>query len=242
MAHELLGLGLSLALGLALLATLCSPAGAQISSSQEPDFWVSYFYLANIPGATDGSVVITNTALNGDTSPAGDLCADIYVFDNTQELKECCGCPITPNGVITLSIDNDLTSNPENGVPFSSGVIKIVSARTCDPRSATLTPTKTLRIWATHPTPPSGVGLTEEQFSAATLGTTELDDDLTTACEFGQESAAAPGSATAASVNLASPPRSQSRPGPQESEGDSKEAGPAPPVYMPTSQGCWLPG
>ena len=32
--------------------------------------------------------------------------------------------PITPNGVITLSIDNDLTSNPENGVPFSSGVIK----------------------------------------------------------------------------------------------------------------------
>jgi len=34
----------------------------------------------------------------------GNLCAMIYVFDNDQQLTECCGCVETHNGLRTLSV------------------------------------------------------------------------------------------------------------------------------------------
>jgi hypothetical protein len=58
----------------------------------------------------------------------GALCANIYVFDSTQEMLECCSCPITANGILQLSLINNLTQNPLTGLPApNSGVIKVVS-------------------------------------------------------------------------------------------------------------------
>ena len=59
----------------------------------------------------------------------GTLCGMIYVFDDNEEMQECCGCPVTPDGMRTLSTVNDLTSNlAVNGGDRAAGVIDILAA------------------------------------------------------------------------------------------------------------------
>ena len=67
-----------------------------------------------------------------DTEP-GDVCANIYVYNDVQEQQECCSCPLTANALLTVSVINDLISNPFNPKEsLSAGVIKIVgSSGTC---------------------------------------------------------------------------------------------------------------
>jgi len=57
-----------------------------------------------------------------------DLCANIYVFDDDQEMQECCSCPLSPDSLKTISTINDLTSNPQFSSPLGVGVIKIVTS------------------------------------------------------------------------------------------------------------------
>ena len=97
-------------------------------------FSVGFYVNANQPDVADGTVFITNPGTSG-----GDLCADIYVFDANGEMAECCGCPVPQNGLLTLSINGDLTSNPLTGVSPTAGVFKIISSLEsgrCDPRMA----------------------------------------------------------------------------------------------------------
>lgn len=93
----------------------CAVVGNNVQCLIQPD------------GISDGTVRITNVGTSG-----GSLCADIYVFDPYQELAECCSCKITPDGLLTLSVSDNLTANTLTGVPLSSGVVKIVSSSTCD--------------------------------------------------------------------------------------------------------------
>lgn len=102
-------------------------------------------------GDGDGIVRIANPTSN----PV--LCAMIYVYDDAEEEQECCGCPVTTEGLRTLSTKSDLTSNPwVAGANLSAGVIKVVaslpnsgSGSVCDPA---LTPslTPTLKAWSSH--------------------------------------------------------------------------------------------
>ncbi len=68
-----------------------------------------------------------------------DLCAMIYVFDDDQEMGECCGCPITPNELETFSVKYELTSNWGLAInDADSGIVQIVSgmknnAGSCNP-------------------------------------------------------------------------------------------------------------
>jgi len=153
------------------------------------DVYKVNYFSNNVWGAPDGTVRIDNPGVTG-----GNLCAMIYVFDYDQQLSECCGCQETPNGLRTLSIGKDLTSNPLTGYVSQNGVIKVVSAAVnnspCDPTS-NVTPTPTLRVWATHvqnpvyATPaaaakakivanPSAYPISETESSDSTLGATEL--------------------------------------------------------------------
>ena len=59
----------------------------------------------------------------------GLLCAMVYVFDANQELQECCGCPVTNNGLRKLSVKTDLISNPLGGPTPPSGLVVVVSAQ-----------------------------------------------------------------------------------------------------------------
>ena len=70
-----------------------------------------------------------NPAISGESQQF--VCAMIYVFDDDEEMGECCGCPISSAGLLTLSVDHDLTSNfvfGNNPDSNSQGAIAIVAA------------------------------------------------------------------------------------------------------------------
>jgi len=78
-------------------------------------------------GAGDALVRIANPT-HTDTRQLGTLCAMIYVFDDIEEMQACCGCPVTPDGLRTASVINNLTKNfGVNRGNLNAGVIDIVS-------------------------------------------------------------------------------------------------------------------
>jgi hypothetical protein len=155
--------------------------GAGVASAQDV-FKVNYFS-NNAAPAPDATVRIDNPGLT-----YGNLCAMIYVFDADQQLSECCGCVETHNGLRTLSVRSNLTSNPLTGVVSRNGVIKIVSAAVnnspCDPTS-NVSPKANLRAWTTHIQNAVGTAypITETESSDSTLGATELAN-LQAQCAF----------------------------------------------------------
>src|ERR1700722_14215201 len=52
---------------------------------------------------------INSTGVAGNT--AGNICANIYVFDPSEEEISCCACLTTPDGLYSLSVKSDLLSN-----------------------------------------------------------------------------------------------------------------------------------
>jgi len=156
---------------------------ARVSSAQTTDTYNVNYFANNVAAAPDQTVRIDNPGLT-----YGNLCAMIYVYDNDQQLTECCGCVETHNGLRTLSIKNDLTGNPLTGKVSNNGVVKIVSATPnaapCDP-TANVTPTPNLRAWATHVQAVTSTtyGVTETNFQPSTLGATELAN-LQAQCAF----------------------------------------------------------
>jgi len=98
----------------------------------------NYFSNANVPIAGNALVNITAPFEGNATSvtpsvKAGETCAMIYVFDTSQAIQECCGCPITADGLLTLSITNQLAQQPVGdstaGVnSLTDGSIRILSA------------------------------------------------------------------------------------------------------------------
>lgn len=156
-------------------------AGAGVASAQDV-FRVNYFS-NNAAPAPDATVRIDNPGLT-----YGNLCAMIYVFAADQQMSECCGCVETHNGLRTLSVRNNLTSNPLTGIRARDGVIKVVSAAVnnspCDPTS-NVTPKANLRTWVTHIQNPVGTAypITETESSDSTLGATELAN-LQAQCAF----------------------------------------------------------
>ena len=127
-------------LPLSLFILVCVPALSQVS----PDVYQITAFDHNLNrNNADQWVRIINPGLNGEN-----ICADIYVFDDTQELLECCSCPISANGLLTLSLRNDLTANPITSQAPDKGVIKIVSSSTCIATSPA--PTPNLRAWISH--------------------------------------------------------------------------------------------
>ncbi len=137
------------------LAVLCSLFAvavlfAGVAQAQSP-YRVDYFSNANTGGAPDATLRLDNDG----SAAASNLCADIYVFDSNEELSECCSCLETPDGLRTLSVDTNLTSNPLTGVVLSTGVIKIVAAATTGgacpvPSHITLVSGAEIQGWATH--------------------------------------------------------------------------------------------
>ena len=148
---------------------------AQTAAPGPDTFKVGYYSLANIgPGDPDGTVRITNVGTNITAPGSGNLCALIYVFEPDQQMAECCGCLITPDGLLTLSINTNLTSNPLTPVILIDGAIKIVSSGAgagCN--AAKPTPVAGIRAWGTH-IQAAGV-VTETEFTDSTLSTGELN-------------------------------------------------------------------
>jgi len=180
-------------LAIAVVAAACLLT-ASVGWAQNPPadtFQITYFSNANNTAGTDSWTRIINPGADAPSFPPASLCAMIYVFDNDQELKECCGCLISTDGLAELSLDKNLVSNPFNGSSPTDGDIKIISAAQndtfggvpCDPTGGgiggngkyvlNIAPTVDLRAFGTHVQ--NDGNLTEDEYQSATLSTGELD-------------------------------------------------------------------
>jgi surface antigen len=121
----------------------------------------------------DTAVRITNPAITGKN-----LCAMLYVFDQDQQMTECCGCQISQDGLRTLSVNKDLLSNPLTGVQSLSGTIMLVPADYASNTScnaSAIAPSGKALAWSTHVQNVSSSvpTVTEDAFSATPLSDTQ---------------------------------------------------------------------
>ncbi len=183
-----------------VLGLMLCAAGAAFSQSlpatppvaSEADGVYQVRYLANL-SAGDSYIDLTNAGTVSGIDPAGRICVNVYTFDPAEELISCCACPVTPNGLNSLSARNDLISNTLTpGVPTSITVkllSSIPAAGTCN--AAAPTPTtlaRGMKAWATTihaltSVSPVVYNLTTSEFSKAELSATELNK-LTSYCGF----------------------------------------------------------
>lgn len=186
----------------ALAAALALPgvAAAQVDPPDavfEDVLKIDYFDNANTSGAPDAKVRITNAGSTEGfvgTNPIvpADLCAMVYVFRPDQQMAACCGCKVTHNGYIKLSVNNNLTNNPLTAEALPAGAIKILStlpgtavgpngsSPECNPADATALERTVpgIKAWATHPQETGSwpeYTITETPFTNAFLSFSELN-------------------------------------------------------------------
>jgi len=162
-------LGLLLLPMLAITLMLGGNAFAQ-NVGDNSVYFVTYYSNANTSGAPDGTLRIVNDGAQALGEVEGveyfDLWAAIYVFDDSQEMRSCCACAITPDGLLSESVNKELTANEFTGRgQIARGVIKVISSTSSDPAcnyyNDPVVPG--LRGWMTHiqattTTFPSGPG------------------------------------------------------------------------------------
>ena len=127
-------LGVLLFLAVAMTLLLGGNALAQGDNSV---YFVTYYSNAN----TDAPGAVLRLINDGDNStsqtegvPNGNLWASIYVFDDSQELQECCSCFVSADGLLSESVNGNLTSNELTGRAENfRGVIKVISSSHGDP-------------------------------------------------------------------------------------------------------------
>lgn len=174
------------------------PATASVEVRIPGDaFQVSYSANLNIG---DSVINITNTGARGaglaagtTASVTGAICVNAYAFSPDEQVIACCSCPVTPNGLVSLSAKQDLISNTLTPAVPTSIVIKLLATipigGTCTSSASMATVTgltQGLAAWGTtlHATPAAGMFRgTETRFIPATLSPGELDR-ITTACTF----------------------------------------------------------
>lgn len=172
-----------------VLLTTMVTAVAAFSQTVDSPFQVRY---ASNLSAGDSVINISNSGASGAALQSGTtatitgaLCANVYAFTPDEQLVSCCSCPVTPNGLVSLSAKNDLASNTLTPAVPTALVIKLLAtapvAGSCNNSAAAVT-TATLvpgmLAWGTtiHATPAAGTyGVTETAFSPATLSGGELN-------------------------------------------------------------------
>src|ERR1035437_8532814 len=100
-------------------------------------YFVTYFSNAKISGAPDGTLRVI---IDGDEATVaregvenGPRWGAIYVCDDSQELRSCCACVVTSDGLLSESVNKELTANEFTGRgEMSRGVIKVVSSASPD--------------------------------------------------------------------------------------------------------------
>ena len=149
-------------------------------------------YAAN-PAAGESYINVVNTGANGAPllgpgfgGASGNICVNVYAFSPDEQLISCCSCLVTPNGVVNLGVNRDLTIKTLTGVVPTSVVVKLVSTlagnggtgTSCSNSAATATRAGLaagMAAWGTTLHPASGgFATTETAFTPATLSDGEL--------------------------------------------------------------------
>ena len=142
--------------------------------AQDTDSYFLTYFSNNVTNAPDETVRLINDGFTEAT-----IYADFYVFDDSEELTECCSCAITPDGLLSESVRSNLTANPITGIKPTRGVIKVIAST--PPGAAApggpatgVNPTPGLHGWATHAQKlASGYDLTEGELADGVLSASE---------------------------------------------------------------------
>ena len=138
-----------------------------------------------------GDSVFNITNAGTENMPAGapaTICANVYVFSPDEQLVSCCSCPVTPNGLVSLSSQDLLSNTLTPGRPTSI-VVKLLATKEipCNAANAPIANLASgMRAWGTklHLLPTQAAfGITETEFSKAILDDGELNR-ITTLCSF----------------------------------------------------------
>ena len=176
-------------LGLFLLVS----AGVLTAQTQQTYLLTYYAHNAGPGSPVDQVVRLVNVATGGTpmTSPIGDICTNIYVFDSSQEMIACCSCRLTPNQLASASVAEQLTNNPLTSVVPAAGVVKILpvvaGSTACSPiapfatSDASLVKGYATRVQVSGP----ATYITETNLPATILGSDEAAF-LNNACLFVQ--------------------------------------------------------
>lgn len=148
----------------------------------------------------DSVINISNSGARGadlqagkTTAITGSICANVYAFSPDEQMVSCCSCPVTPNGLVSLSAKGDLISNTLTPSTPTSIVIKLYASvpaagsSGCDASASKPgAAAPGMLAWGTtlhQNTATATYSVTETAFSPATLSAGELFR-LTQLCTF----------------------------------------------------------
>ena len=176
------------------LLSFATVALATASYAQGPlnDFF-QVRYASNL-NKGDSYINITNSGSDeGIVRGDGDnICVNVYTFDASEEMVSCCACLVTPNALVSLSVQGDLISNTLSPSTPTSVVIKLLASRppdevTCNPGLSGPDIAFGMRAWGTtlHALPgtPTTYGVTESGFLGSDLSKPEFEH-LVSFCGF----------------------------------------------------------
>lgn len=167
---------------------LAMAASAQITADSA--FQVRYAANLNVG---ESYINISNTGTNGAPllgpgfgGAVGNICVNVYAFSPDEQLISCCSCLVTPNGLVNLGVNRDLTAKTLTGVIPTSVVVKLLASlaggdgtgTSCTNTAATVTTAPLasgMVAWGTtlHAAA-GGYATTETAFTPATLSGGEL--------------------------------------------------------------------
>jgi len=168
---------------------------AVFAQAQTLDGSFQVSYAAN-PAAGESIINMINDGANGAPllgpgfgGAAGNTCVNVYAFDPGEELIACCSCLLTPDQVVNLGVNANLTIKTQTGVVPTSVAIKLLNTlagdgtKTSCTNSAALAGTGAFPImsglvaYGTTPQQLTGTGvynMVEHPFIPASLSAGEL--------------------------------------------------------------------
>ncbi len=184
------------------IALVLGMTSAVAQNAPDDVYALGYYSGANTPGNPDTTLRVVNDGSAGEN----DLCAAFYVLDNGEELQSCCSCPVTADGIISESVNNNLLGNVLTVKINYAGAIKVLSTATATGGASECSPsaqysgaaTPGIRGWITHievgtspisdakPRPKAialEAQITESDLKDANYTTLETSD-LETECEY----------------------------------------------------------
>lgn len=165
-------------LAVVLAFALATGIASQLAVAQDDVYALGYYANAHASGAPDAQLRLSNDGYTETT-----LYADIYVFNNDEQMEECCSCAVTPDGYLDLDVNKDLTGAPlAPEVATSNGVFKVISSSTYGATAPT--PTAGIRGWSTRiQNTASGFSITEGDLKDSVLSSSE-ESTLALTCSF----------------------------------------------------------
>ncbi|MBY0505809.1 MAG: hypothetical protein K2X03_17975 [Bryobacteraceae bacterium] len=77
---------------------------------------------------TNSGAMGAGAAAGTSSSTVGAICVNVYAFSPDEQMVSCCSCPVTPNGLVSLSVQRDLLSNTFTPAAPISLVIKLLAS------------------------------------------------------------------------------------------------------------------